>query len=90
MPDNLERSILFTQEGYMKLAGRIKELADEQAKIEKECKAQQKKRKRLDKLIAEKMAEEQKLEKKHEEKLMLKFGDTKIDLKVLDALEPTQ
>jgi predicted nuclease with TOPRIM domain len=79
LPENLEKSVLFTQTEFNRLCKRIKELEQEQKKILKD------KGKLRYQEIGEQNAIFEELNKKYEEKHILKFGDL-IDLKVLDAL----
>jgi len=89
MPDDLKKSILFTKSESKRLGRRIKELQQEQNKIENSKKNLEKRKKVLQIKIAKKNALIDDLSKKYNEKHMLKFGDI-IDLKILDALEPTK
>jgi hypothetical protein len=68
---------------------RIQELGTEQNNIDKQRKKLDRRKKELEKINKEKTEKLFDLNKKYEEKHMLKFGDI-IDLKILDALEPTK
>lgn len=68
---------------------KIKEHENEQKKSKKQHENLKKKKNVLDKQIREKNELIHDLTNKYKEKHMLKFGDL-IDLKILDALEPTK
>ena len=89
LPIDLNVSILFTDQEFYRLCRRIREIQQEQKKIERQKKLKEKTKKVLEKEIALKDSKINDLNKKYEEKHMLKFGDI-IDLKILDALEPTK
>ncbi|CAD8122108.1 unnamed protein product [Paramecium sonneborni] len=89
LPVDLNKSILFTEYDFFKLCKRIVELKHEQGKITKQKAQKDKTKKMQEKEIKLKDLKIEDLNKKYEEKHMLKFGDI-IDLKILDALEPTK
>lgn len=89
MPNQLDGSILFTKTEYERLNNRISELVTEQQQIQKQKDILDRKKKYLEKQINLKEQKFTELNKKYEEKHILKFGDI-IDLKVLDALQPTK
>ena len=88
-PDDLSKSILFTQKNLDYLIDKIREHENEQKKSKKQHEHLKKKKNVLDKQIREKNDLIQDLTNKYKEKHMLKFGDV-INLKILDALEPTK
>lgn len=85
----MESSILFTQNEFKRLSKRIKELEEEKKKIDKERRRLEITKKKRTIEINQKNEKFNELNKKYEEKHILKFGDL-IDLKVLDALQPTK
>ncbi|EAS07768.2 WD repeat protein (macronuclear) [Tetrahymena thermophila SB210] len=89
LPEDLKKSILFTQNERNKLSLRIEQLRQEQKEIEQSKKTLEKRKRYLQIKINKKNALIDELSKKYNEKHMLKFGDI-IDLKILDALEPTK
>lgn len=88
-PDDLHKSILFTETELQNLTNKIREHENEQKKSKKQHENLKKKKNTLDKQIRENNEIITDLNSKYKEKHMLKFGDL-IDLKILDALEPTK
>jgi len=88
-PDDLQKSILFTETELQNLTNKIREHENEQKKSKKQHENLKKKKNTLDKQIRENNEIITDLNSKYKEKHMLKFGDL-IDLKILDALEPTK
>lgn len=93
-PDDLNGSILFTQKEMDRLGTRILELEQERKKTQANRDHLKKKKLLLDKELKQINNEYIKHEKDYEEKHMLKFGyimdKDNLDLKFLEAFEPTK
>jgi hypothetical protein len=89
MAENLNSSILFTEEELNRLHRRIFELVDERLELVKLNAKSEKDKKRLMRVIENLKKEKAEADKAYEEEHMLRFGDV-MNLEVLDSLVPTK
>lgn len=89
IPEDLAAAILFTFPQFERLSSRIRELAKEKQDIEIKQQMLEKQLARLKNEVTKASLDIEAKKKDYEEKQLLKFGDI-IDLKILDALEPTK
>lgn len=85
----MSSSVLFTSPQFERLSNRIRELQKEKQDIAVKQQQLEKQLARLRNEVTKAAIDIENKKKDYEEKQLLKFGDI-IDLKILDALEPTR